>query len=105
MGTFAQSLRDQVSIQVQSSARAGGQRVDVWSELRKAFANIRATSGAEAIRAGAVTGTVNVSIRIRWCKDVTNSMRVVHGTTIYKIVAVLPDGARAHVDLLCEVTK
>lgn len=105
MGTFAQSLRDRVSIQVQSSARAGGQRVDVWTEVRPAWANIRTTNGAEAIRAGAVTGTVNASIRIRWCTGVTNGMRVVHGTTVYKIVAVLPDGARAHVDLLCEVTK
>ncbi len=105
MATFAQTLRHQLTIQVQSTARSGGQKVEVWTELRKTFANIRVTSGAEAIRAGAVMGTVNVSIRIRWCTDVTNGMRVVHGAVVYKIVSVQPDGARAHVDLVCEVTK
>lgn len=106
MATFAQSLRHKVSIQQPSMSRdAAGQRVDGWAELRKAWADIRHTGGLEAIRASAVVGKVSASIRVRYCDDIDGSMRIVHGSKVYKVTAVLPDGARAHVDLVCEVIK
>lgn len=103
--TFAQTLRHRISIQVQSQVRSGGQRVDVWTELRKAWADVRFTGGLEAIRAGAVTGTVNASIRIRYCTDVDASMRVVHAGRTFKVVSALPGPGQAYLDLVCEAVK
>lgn len=106
MSTFAQTLRHYVSIQVRGTGKdAAGQPLDTWVELRKAWADIRTTGGLEAIRAGAVTSTVNASIRLRYCEDVDASMRVVYGPTIYKVIAPLPNGARLYLDLLTEVVK
>lgn len=106
MASFAQTLRSQVSIEQPSMTRDGaGQRLAGWAEVRKAWADIRHTGGLEAIRAGAVTGKINASIRIRYCEDIDGSMRVVYGAKVYQITAVLPDAGRAHVDLVCEVIK
>lgn len=106
MATFAQTLNRRISIQKRLPGKdAAGQRIETWTELRKDWANIRTTGGLEAIRAGAVTGKVNASIRIRYCKDVDGSMRValIGSDTVYQIVAPLPDECgRQYLDLLCE---
>jgi SPP1 family predicted phage head-tail adaptor len=62
-------------------------------------------SGAEAIKAGAVTATVQCSVRIRQRPGVTSGMRLEHGATVYNILAVLPQqGNPAYLLLPCEVT-
>lgn len=107
MSNFPQTLRHYVSIEQRTAGRdAAGQPLpDAWAELRKEWADIRTTGGLEAIRAGAVTSTVNASIRLRFCEDLDASMRVVYGATVYQVLSVLPDAGRVYVDLLCEVTK
>lgn len=73
-------------------------------EVARVWANIRHLSGAQAIKADAVTSTVRVSIRIRLRSDITAGMRIAHGPTNYVIKAVLPDAARrVFMDLVCEV--
>jgi len=79
---------------------------DVWEPLATVWASIKNLSGLGAIKADAAVSTVKTSIRIRWRTDVTAGMRVVHGTTVYDVQAVLPDAAgRVYVDLVCEVTR
>lgn len=86
-----------------------GQPLTDWENLitagdGKVWANVRHLSGLEAIKAGAETAVVNASIRIRYRTDVTSAMRVVHGSTVYQIKAVLPaEDVRDRVDLQCEV--
>lgn len=94
-----------VAIQSPSDAQdAAGQPTDAWSTLASVWANIRHLSGVESIKAGADASVVKASIRIRRRTDVTAAMRVVHGSVVYQVKAVLPDEeSREHVDLLCEV--
>lgn len=103
--SFPQSLNQRVSIECVGTTRdEAGQPTEEWTLYKKAWAGIRMTSGLETIRAGAVTTSVQTSIRTRYRTDVDASMRIVHGTTIYKILAVLPDeGRRLHTDFVCEV--
>lgn len=83
-----------------------GQPIEGWDLVVKTWANVRHLNGTESIKAGAVTSSVNASIRIRWRKDIDASMRVLAGTTVYAIRAVLPDmQSRETVDLVCEVTQ
>lgn len=79
-----------------------------WEDVfpKGLWANIRYGTGSEAIRAGKVVSSVEVSIRIRFREGITNAMRVQHKGVVYEILAVLPDLlGRSHVDLVCKVTK
>lgn len=89
-----------------SSKDALGQPLVGYTELRKAWADIRNMGGLEAIKAGAVASTVKASIRLRWCSDLNSGMRVVFGASTYNVLAVLPDliGKR-WVDLACEIIQ
>lgn len=100
----AGQLRNQIKLQSQGSGIDElGQPVGGWNDVATVWANIRHMSGSEAIRAGMEGSTVKASIRIRYREGVTPAMRVLYGSTVYKILAVLPDGGREFVDLVCEV--
>ena len=80
-----------------------GQPISTWTFLATVWANIAQKSGLETIRADAPVSLVQASIRIRYRTDIDAGMRVVFGTTLYDIRAVLPDSAgRKFVDLVCE---
>ena len=98
-------LDRRVTIQSQSATQdAAGQPVDTWSTLATVWANIRYLSGLETLRADAPTATAKASIRIRRRTDVTAAMRVVYGSTTFRILAVMQDEAsRKWTDLACEV--
>lgn len=100
-------LNSRITIQhLVAGQEPDGQPVDVWTELATVWANIRNLRGSEAIRADKDTSTVQTSIRIRRRNDVTAAMRVVYGSTVYEIKAVLPDEIeRDKVDLVCEVIQ
>ncbi len=75
-----------------------------WVEVGKAWASIKTLSGLGTIKADAQASTVKASIRVRWRTDLTAGMRVLYGSTVYDVQAVLPDVAgREHVDMVCEV--
>ena len=102
-GTLNSYVRIEYRTGVQDEA---GQLVDSWIELASMWANIKNRSGAEAIRADQESSTVRTSIRVRYREDITADMRVVHGSRVYEIKAVLPaedDGDR--VDLVCETYR
>ena len=97
-------LNRQITIQRHGTAQdATGQVIEAWSEVCQAWASIRHPGGLETVRAGAETTIVKASIRIRYRTDIDAGMRVLHGTTVYDIKAVLLDEVkREHVDLVCE---
>ena len=100
-------LNQRVSIQYLASGQDSiGQPVQTWSTLATVWANIRYNTGAEAIKGDAGVSTAKASIRIRRRTDVNAGMRVLHGSVVFGIEAVLPDELRkTHVDLVCEVVK
>ncbi|WP_370663340.1 phage head closure protein [Massilia mucilaginosa] len=107
MSGFAQTLRHLVTIQKPGGRDALGQLLpNGWTTFDTAWADILVVGGLESIKAGAVTAQKKVSIRMRYRTDLTEAMRVLHGTTVYKVLAVLPDERNhQHVDLACETTK
>jgi SPP1 family predicted phage head-tail adaptor len=105
MDTRARNRR--VVIQQPSSTQdAAGQPLLTWSDVATVYANVRYLNGVETIKADAETAKARVSVRIGYRSDVTAAMRVLHGSTVYRIEAVLPDLAgKQHVDLACEVVS
>lgn len=100
-------LRNQIQIQRKVTAGGSlGHDSTTWEDVfpGKLWANIRYTSGSEAIRSGQEASLASVSIRIRWREGITAGMRVVHNGANFDIQAVLPDAVgRKHVDLVCKV--
>lgn len=103
----ASSLRERIAIEAPPVGSDGeGNPLTSWTEVCVGVpADIRFPGGLESIRAGAVTASTRVSVRIRLRRGLNAGMRVVHGSDIYNIEAVLPDRVRRHVDLVCEVSK
>ena len=88
------------------SVDAIGQPTPGWTDVATVWANIKVEKGMEHIRASADASTVPVSIRVRYRTDLDASMRVVHGSTVYAVKAVMPDVAgRQFTDMVCEVAK
>lgn len=105
MGLSAKNLKRRITIQQQvDTVDAIGQPIDEWVDVDTVSAHILPLSGIESIKAGADVSVSKASIRIRYREDITPAMRVLYGTTVYQINAVLPDAAgRVYVDLLSEV--
>ena len=81
-----------------------GQPTEGWEDVAQVWANVRHLNGVESIKAGADVSVVRASIRIRWREGVDAGQRVLIGSAIYQIQAVMPDlGGRVFVDLVCEV--
>ena len=102
----AGKLNKRVKVQKLGAAEdAWGQPLpENWVDVAVVWASIRHPSGLAAIKAGAEVSVVQTSIRLRYRTDVLAGMRVLHGTTVHLVRAVLPDEAkREHVDLVCEV--
>jgi len=105
--TSARQLDSYVTIEQPATGfDAINQPVVGWTSLASVWANILVQSGSEANRADKPTSTSRASIRIRPRTDVTNAMRVVHGSTVYAILAVQPMASRQdYMDLVCEVVR
>lgn len=101
------SLQYKVQIQQQSTdCDAAGQPLQTWTTIAEPMADIRTLGGLETVKAGAETSIIKASIRLWYRTDITAGMRVVHGSTVYNIKAVLPDMVRRlHVDLVCEAAQ
>jgi SPP1 family predicted phage head-tail adaptor len=83
-----------------------GRPLDNWTALPDIWANVRFQSGAEAVRGGAETSIVRVSIRI-WARyDVDGDMRIRHLGKDYNIKSAVPDSTdRRFMFLVCESFK
>ena len=94
-------------LQIQSPATGTdelGQPVIGWIDFAQVWGNIRHLRGVEAIKSGAITSVVSASIRIRFRNDINAGMRVLAGSVVYEIKAVLPEmGRREFVDIVAEL--
>lgn len=100
----AGSLSTPLTIQSPNTATDPlGQPIEGWTDVAVVWGDVRHLSGTESIKAGAVTSSVNASIRIRYRTDLNAGMRVLAGSATFEISAVLPDmQRREHVDLVCK---
>lgn len=99
----AGQLRTLVTLQAPASGTDSiGQPLTGWTDVADVYADIRYQSGLSAIKAGADVSLSKVSIRIRY-RAVTPDMRVLQGSTVFSIQAVLPDAKRAFLDLVGQV--
>lgn len=100
-------MNDKITIQTPPTDKdAAGQIVGDWSSLPEVWADIKWPTGAEAVRNGLTTSTVQASMMVRARSDVDESMRVVHSGKVYNIKAVLPYAKdRRFMFLVCEAAK
>lgn len=79
-----------------------GQPLESWELVAGVWADVRHKSGLSAIKGDADTSIVQSSIRIRYRAGLDTGMRVTHGGDRYDIRALLPDGKRQYLDLVCQ---
>ena len=80
-----------------------GQPVQAYSTVASVHADIRYPKGLESTLSNMPVGVTTASIRIRYRPGVVPTMRVLHGSTVFDIKAVLPDPTgRIYLDLSCE---
>lgn len=101
----AGTLRDRITIQHKTGAKGawGTPEPQGWEEVAKVWADVRFQSGSESIKAGADVSIVRASARIRWRTGIDAGMRVLFGSQVFDIEAVLPGSERKHVDLACKL--
>ncbi|MFM0315964.1 phage head closure protein [Paraburkholderia nemoris] len=99
----AGKLRHRVTIQQRGPARdSAGQPSISWVDFDTVWADVRYLNGRQYLTSDAEANGATVSVRIRYRTDVTAVMRVLYGTAVFDILAVLPDeDGRDHVDLAC----
>ncbi|WP_320535281.1 phage head closure protein [Robbsia andropogonis] len=100
----AGTLNTRVSLQRKGGKDDLGGPTNAWTEYAKAWANLALLSGKETASGSSSVSTGNGSIRIRYRTDVTAADRVIAGTLVFNVVAVLPDiNGRDHTDLVVTV--
>jgi len=104
----SRSLNRQVVIKSRTAGEdADGQPLETWTvTVATVWADIRYLSGTETIKGGAETSTAKASIRLNYRTNLTTDMRVVYGSTVFQIKAILPDASGQNwLDLACEVVS
>jgi len=87
------ALRQRLTIEVPvSTSDGGGGAVLAWSPVATVWGRVRAVRGAEASRAMRLESHVSHRITIRYRGTVTARHRIVLGTRVFNVRAVL-DGA------------
>ena len=99
----ARNLRHRVELQTQvATVDAIGQPSTSWLTTATLWADIRFLSGLSAIKSGADVSLGRVSVRLRHT-TVSAGQRLLSGNEVLEIEAVLPDGKRQFIDLVCTV--
>lgn len=82
-------LRHLVTLQSKSQTRGdGGEVISVWADVASVWAEIKPSGGGQYLAVDAEKAEISVDIRIRRT-IVSASDRVVHGSDVYEILAVL----------------
>lgn len=98
----AGQLRHRVDLQSRvDTVDALGQPSITWQSVAFLWGDVRYLTGLSAIKAGADTSASKVSIRLRH-GAFNAGQRVVYGDEVFNIEAVLPDGKKQYIDLVCE---
>lgn len=97
------NLRERVTLQSPQSVRdaIGGQSPPTWNYEADVFAAIDAISGKEANVASQLEAVTSLSVVIRPRSDVLSTWRVLWGTRVLSIEAVLPSIRKDRTTLLC----
>lgn len=101
--TLAGQLRHRVTLQSKVTTRdANGAPIVAWQDVATVWAMVLPASGREFVAAQAAQSEVTGKIVIRYRADVDATMRVVHDSKNFNIVAVLPDAdsGREHLTLM-----
>ena len=100
------ALNHRINIEQRSAGEDElGQPVETWTLVAAVWANVRHLSGVSAIKAGADVSLVQASIRIRHRSGINDGMRIMHDGQQYDIKAVLQDGKRQYLDLVCQAVQ
>lgn len=100
----AGSLNSRIKLQRPAETQSdSGAPTQGWADVAELWANVRYLNGTESIKSDAPVSVARASIRIRRRPDVVPNMRVLHGSVIFNVLAVLPnEESRDFVDLACE---
>ena len=79
---------------------ANGEPVEVWATFATVWAKVIDISGREFVLSGGVQNQVQTKILIRYLSGVLPTMRIIDGSQIYGVEAVLEQGGRSQL-LMC----
>lgn len=97
-------LNKRVTLQApETGVDAIGQPLSGWTDVATVWADVRYLSGTEALKANAVTALTAASVRIRYRSGVHAGMRLILGSRVLNIKAILPGLRNEYIDLVCEV--
>lgn len=89
-------LRTPIVIQTCSETTASnGESSRTWTAFASPFAELKPLSGREYLRNDQTRGEITHQIKLRYVSGVTDKMRIISGSRIFEIVAVLPDRTNA----------
>ncbi len=89
---------------VQRTQDRGGGFVETWVDVSREWASVESISGREYLAAAALQAETTWKITLRYRDDLLNSMRLVEGSRIYEIEAVLPNDSLREVVLMCKAS-
>lgn len=98
----AGDLDQRVTIQAPATGQNDyGEPLLTWTDVATVWASINDLTGREFIAAGAAQSAVTTKIGIRYLAGVVPAMRVLYGSDVYNISAVLGQD-RVSLLLMCE---
>lgn len=100
----AGELRHRITIQTLSATKDECGHPVGWDDVATVWAKVEDLSGREYFIAKQATATqVSTRITIRYRTDIKPEMRIVDGSRIFDIEAILdPDGRRRELQLMCQ---
>lgn len=100
----AGELRKRITIQQRSGSTQDGfgSPITTWGTYATVWAAVRPLSGRELIAAQAVQSEISHQVTLRYRSGITTAMRVLFGSRIFNITAVLDENeAHEKITLLC----
>lgn len=96
-------LRHRITLQSKGTPTrdAMGGEVITWTDVATVPAEVAALSGRALIAAQQAQSEVTTRITLRYRADIQPDWRILHGTTVYSIHAVIPDVTNAQLTLQC----
>jgi SPP1 family predicted phage head-tail adaptor len=99
-------LRHQVELQARVAGSPqrtnSGAPDEAWATQATLWAAIEPLRGKEFMESQAVNSAVTVRIRVRYRPNVDATMRILHGSTVYSIEAVInPNTKNEELQLMC----
>lgn len=105
----AGALRQRITLQSLQSVQddSDGQVEAEYVALAEVWADVRMVSGREYVQADAKQSAIVATIRIRYRSDIVPTMRVLYGSRIFHVDAVLddPNSGREWLTLACSEVR